>query len=81
MVFRGSYLTAPNAVVMAEQETPSSGWTVYQYMAEVVYWDTSGHCITGQLSQAEWERPEWYAPVDLNAQYGMDKGIVAFFNL
>ena len=69
MLFRGSYVAAPGAVVMAE---PSATKThaIYQYAAEVVYWDKNGNCITGLLEQTEWTRPEWYAPLDLNRKNG-----------
>ena len=70
MVFRGSYLTSPNAVVMAEPATASYTYRIYQYAADVVYWDTKGNCITGSLERGEWARPEWYAPLDLNRKNG-----------
>ena len=68
MVFRGSYLAAPGAVVMAESPNLAATYRIYQYAAEVVYWDKKGNCITGVLDRTEWTRPEWYAPLDLNGR-------------
>ena len=78
MVFRGSYLTAPLAMVMAEPSGATYTYRTYQYMAEVIYYDTKGNCITGQLSQTEWRRPAWYAPVDLNASQGRNVAFSAY---
>ena len=83
MVFKGSYVDAPGAVVMAEPATATYTYRVYQYAAEVVYWDVNGNCITGVLNQAEWKRPEWYAPLDLNAKHGgsAEGGPFAAYNI
>ena len=70
MVFKGSYVDAADAVVMAEPSTATYTYRVYQYAAEVVYWDVKGNCITSILDRADWTRPEWYAPLDLNAANG-----------
>ena len=73
MTFRGSYLTSPRAIVNADPPDGDRSFAVYQYAAELVYWDKKGNCITGRLNQAEWTRPEWYAPLDYNAAHAAER--------
>lgn len=68
-VFRGSYLETPSAIVMAEPANATYTYRIYQFAAEVVYYDIKGNCLTNALEQGEWTRPEWYAPLDLNEKY------------
>ena len=65
MVFRGGFTAAPDAVV---ESTPGMDYAVVQYMAEVVYWSVSGKCKTNALTETEWERPDWYYPLDYNGE-------------
>lgn len=67
LVYRSSYETAPNAVIMPSF-TPG---TVVQYMLEAIYRQVNpntGHVSvqTNFLSSANWTVPEWLAPVDYN---------------
>lgn len=63
LVFRSSYVTAPDAVI-----SPSSAsGSVVQYMLEVVYYQVGAtKPMTNYLSQADWTNPRWYKPVDHN---------------
>ena len=63
MVFRGSFAKAPSAIV---DEVSDVEYAVCQYTASVVYYDKTGDVHTNWLSKAEWQRPEWYDPVDYN---------------
>ena len=61
-VFRSSHPDAPAAVIDA-QERPGT----VQYMLEAVY-EIDGGYTTNVIERADWESPDWYYPVDYNAQ-------------
>ncbi|MCR5413184.1 MAG: DUF2341 domain-containing protein [Kiritimatiellae bacterium] len=64
LVYRSSYVTAPDAI-MDPQSTPGQ---VVQYMLEVTYYQIgSDKELTAYLSDEDWTNPEWYNPVDHNA--------------
>ena len=69
LVFRGGYFGAPNAVMPA-QTNPKT----VQYMLEVVYKTVAGAPVTNWLTNADWEKPAWYNPIDYNADYGAADG-------
>ena len=73
LVFRSSYFGAPDAVMKAQTTA-----TAVQYMLEVVYRTAAGEVQTNWLSQADWEKPPWYNPVDLNAQLGANGSFSAY---
>ena len=65
--YRSSYESSPNAVVPMSLKPG----TVVQYMLEVRYRQTGSDEIqTNYLTNADWERPDWYRPVDFNADLG-----------
>ena len=78
-VYRTSQRTSPEAVVPMSTFSP----TYVQYMLEVVYY-TKGASVptTNFLAKADWgadgKGPEWYSPLDLNAQYGMGRNFSAY---
>ena len=78
-VYRTSQRTSPEAVVPMSTFSP----TYVQYMLEVVYY-TKGASVptTNFLAKADWgadgKGPEWYSPLDLNAQYGMGRSFAAY---
>ncbi len=65
LIFRGSMLNSPNAVVEASDDAPQ----VIQYSAEVIFSDLSGSEQTNVLKSGEWTRPDWYAPIDYNKRW------------
>ena len=67
LVFRSSYFGASDAVMEAQNAA-----VTVQYMLEVVYRTGAGEVQTNWLSSADWEKPSWYNPVDLNAQLASD---------
>ena len=77
LVFRGSLLTAPDAVVQASSRSP----TVVQYSADVVYFTTSGTELTNSLvvnASTTWVKPSWYEPLDYNRSKGKGKAAAAY---
>ncbi len=78
-VYRTSQRTSPEAVVPMSTFSP----TYVQYMLEVVYY-TKGASVptTNFLAKADWgadgKGPEWYSPLDLNAEYGMGRSFSAY---
>ncbi len=75
LVFRSGIISAPAAVV-PESRTPG---TIIQYSLEVVYYmEGEDIPLTNVLSSADWEKPEWYEPVDCNAEYGRDGAFAAY---
>ena len=63
LVFRSSYVTCPDAIV----DLSENARTV-QYMLEVIWRTADGATeCTNWLEQADWPKPSWYDPVDLNA--------------
>ena len=81
-VYRSSLLKSPESVISMSTHAP----TYVQYMLEVVFY-TKGSTVpvTNFLSRAEWGEngrgPEWYRPLDLNAQYGAASGSFAAYNI
>ena len=65
LIFRGSMLNSPGAVVEASDDAPQ----VIQYSAEVVFSDLTGSEQTNVLKSGEWTRPDWYAPIDYNKRW------------
>lgn len=77
LVFRSSVITAPDAVVQPSQ-MPG---TIMQYSLQVIYYmEGSDVPMTNMLSSADWQKPEWYEPIDLNAEYG-GSGAFAAYNI
>ena len=72
-VFRSSYETAPDAVA----DPVSTSGSVVQYALEAVWYQKEGKTNPGAseipqtniLTAADWQTPDWYRPVDFNAQY------------
>ncbi len=72
-VFRSSYETAPEAVA---SPVLASG-SVVQYALEAVWYQKKDKTNPGAseipqtniLTAADWQTPDWYRPVDFNAQY------------
>ena len=73
MVFRSGYIGASTAVMPA-QVSPKT----VQYMLEVVY-RAGGAFQTNWLTSTDWNTPDWYRPLDYNADYG--KGAFAAYNI
>ena len=77
-IYRSSYVTSPGAVVPMST-VPG---TVVQYMLEVRYFQTGASVVsTNYLTSADWTRPDWYRPVDYNADYGRASGGFAAYNI
>ena len=68
LIYRSSYTTAPDAII-----TPlstASGTTV-QYGLEVIYYEVGAdRPMTNFMSAIDWQRPDWYHPVDYNRDFG-----------
>ena len=72
-VFRSSYETAPDAVA----DPISTSGSVVQYALEAVWYQKEDKTNPGAskipqtniLTAADWQTPDWYRPVDFNAQY------------
>ncbi len=77
MVYRSSYIDSPAAVVSMSRSAP----TIVQYILEVEYYvkDKDGRTsrTTAWLSPmgGDWRRPEWYAPLNFNADPNYGAGI------
>ena len=64
--YRSGY-AAPDSVVPMSLKPG----TVMQYMLEVRYRQTgSDETLTNYLKSVDWTRPDWYRPVDFNAELG-----------
>ncbi len=77
MIYRSSFVTAPDAIVQMST-TPGS---VVQYMLEVRYYQLGTDVMsTNYLASTDWTRPDWYRPLDLNADLGggTDAGFSAY---
>ena len=77
LTFRGSLVTAPEAVVPASLRSP----TVVQYSADIVYFTTSGTELTNSLvvnASTAWVKPPWYEPLDYNKSRGKGKAASAY---
>lgn len=75
LVYRSSYVTAPDAVIPMSTTSGS----VVQYGLEVVYYQVGAEKpMTNYLSATDWVRPEWYAPVDYNRDYGKGMSFSAY---
>jgi len=81
-VYRSSLMKSPESVISMSTAAP----TYVQYMLEVIFY-TKGSSVpvTNFLSRAEWgddgKGPEWYRPLDLNAQNGGSTGSFAAYNI
>ena len=81
-VYRSSLMKSPESVISMSTAAP----TYVQYTLEVVFY-TKGSSVpvTNFLSRAEWgddgKGPEWYRPLDLNAQNGGSSGSFAAYNI
>lgn len=76
LVYRASHLAAPEAIV----EPITKSGTVVQYSLEVVYYmKDQSDPLTNVLTAADWTKPSWYDPIDLNETYG--NGEFAAFNI
>ena len=74
-VYRSSMRDSPAAVMSMSTLAP----TYVQYMLEVEYYTVgSTKPVTNWMSSADWVVPEWYRPLDLNAQYGGGKNFAAY---
>ena len=74
-VYRSSMKDSPAAVMSMSTLAP----TYVQYMLEVEYYTVgSTKPVTNWMSAADWVIPEWYRPLDLNAQYGGGKDFAAY---
>ena len=65
LVFRSSYATAGDAII-----PPKNSFAVVQYMLEVTYRLKNGSKAVSYLTDEDWKTPDWYSPVDYNAEYG-----------
>lgn len=64
LVFRSSYLLAADAVL---PQTTVPG-TIVQYALEARWKEAgTGNVVTNWLQEGEWQRPDWYNPLDFNA--------------
>ena len=81
-VYRSSLMKSPESVIAMSTAAP----TYVQYMLEVIFY-TKGSSVpvTNFLSRAEWgdngKGPEWYRPLDLNAQNGGPDGSFTAYNI
>ena len=75
-VYRSCMRTSPDAVVPMSTVAPS----YVQYMLEVVFYTKENPTtpVTNWLGSADWDVPEWYSPLDLNARYGSDGSFAAY---
>lgn len=76
LVYRSTYLGNNADSVVPMSTMPGE---VVQYMLEVRYWQKgSAVAMTNYLNDAEWKRPDWYRPLDLNADYGKGVAFAAY---
>ena len=75
-VYRSSMRTSPDAVVPMSIVAP----TRVQYMLEVVFYTKENPTVpmTNWLSATDWQIPDWYKPLDLNAEYGRNGDFAAY---
>lgn len=75
-VYRSSMRTSPDAVVPMSLTAP----TYVQYMLEVVFYTKENPTVpmTNLLTVTDWQIPEWYKPLDLNAEYGQGGDFAAY---
>lgn len=78
-VYRSSQRTSPEAVVPMSTFAP----TPVQYMLEVVYYTVGSSVpVTNTMSQSDWQVPDWYKPLDYNADSNHGNGrTFAAFNI
>ena len=63
-VYRSSQRACPDAVIPMATESP----TLVQYMLETVFYTKGSETPkTNWLSRSEWVKPEWFNPLDYNA--------------
>ena len=81
-VYRSNLIKSPESVISMSTAAP----TYVQYTLEVIFY-TKGSSVpvTNFLSRTEWgvdgKGPEWYHPLDLNAQNGGPDGSFAAYNI
>lgn len=77
-VYRSTMRTSPDAVIPMSLAAPS----YVQYTLEVVFYTKENPTVpvTNWLNSSDWKIPEWYRPLDLNAQYG-GSGDFAAYNI
>ena len=75
-VYRSSMRTSPDAVVPMSIVAP----TRVQYMLEVVFYTKENPTVpvTNWLTSTDWQIPDWYKPLDLNAEYGRNGDFAAY---
>lgn len=74
LVYRSSYINARDAVVPLSLKN-----TTIQYTLEVVYYQKNhSDPVTNRLSAIDWQTPDWYSPVDYNADYASSGGWSAY---
>ena len=75
-VYRSSMRLSPDAVVPMSTFAP----TYVQYTLEVVYNTKENPLVasTNWLTSADWKVPEWYRPLDLNAENARSGGFAAY---
>ena len=75
-VYRSTMRTSPDAVVPMSFVAPS----YVQYTLEVVFYTKENPTVpvTNWLASSDWKIPEWYRPLDLNAQYGNGTDFAAY---
>ena len=75
-VYRSSMRTSPDAIVPMSLTAP----TYVQYMLEVVFYTKENPTVpmTNLLTVTDWQIPEWYKPLDLNAEYGQGGDFAAY---
>jgi hypothetical protein len=75
-VYRSSMRLSPDAVVPMSTFAP----TYVQYTLEVVYYTKENPLVasTNWLTSADWQIPEWYRPLDLNAENARSGGFAAY---
>lgn len=70
LVFRSSFKGDPESVM-----GPYDGGTCVQYMLEVFFYRAgSDKEVSNLMLPEEWTVPEWFRPVDFNAQYAAETG-------
>ena len=75
-VYRSTMRTSPDAVIPMSLVAPS----YVQYTLEVIFYTKENPTVpvTNWLGSSDWKIPEWYRPLDLNAQYGTGTDFAAY---
>lgn len=78
LVYRSSYLASPDSVIPMSTKPG----TIVQFSLEVVYYmEGQEVALTNVLSSADWERPEWFNPVDYNQSFGKGGAYFSAFTI